>query len=342
MFSKEKVRQKLAILFTAALVLLVTLDKTEVNAVEKKEMVLATATTGGTFYPMGVGMASLWSIKLAKGHGIQVSAITSAGSGENVNMLKNKEIHLAILQGLFGKMGWNGTGSYKGKPYKEMRMISMLWPNTEHFVILKKKVKTGTATDIKGLRFSLGRSGSGAERSCLTIMKGLGLSFNDIKPEHLGHFQGANAMKDGRISGANMPAGPPAGSVTDLFSAPGIDVTILEFTDKQLEQINKTTAYPGYRYVIEAKTYPGQTKAVRSIAQPIVLAVRADVDKDVVYLLTKTLFENPGYLKQVHKMAAFIKLDTAISGLPAPLHPGAYKYFKEKGLKIPNNLIPPA
>ncbi|GAH21631.1 unnamed protein product, partial [marine sediment metagenome] len=101
------------------------------------------------------------------------------------------------------------------------------------------------------------------------------------------------------------------------------------------------TAYPGYRYIIPANTYPGQTKKVRTIAQPNFLGVRADVDTGAIYLLTKTLFENPDYMKNVHKMGTFITLKNALSGLPAPLHPGAYKYYKEKGLKIPKNLIPP-
>jgi len=304
-------------------------------------LVIATATTGGTYYPIGVGMASLWSIRLAKKHGIMVQAITSAGSGENVNMLEGKEVDLAILQGLFGKMSWNGIGIYKGKPNKELRTITMLWPNVEHFVIYKDKVKTGTATDIKGLRFSIGRAGSGTERSGLTIMSGLGMKREDVKGEYLGYFESAKAMKDKRIEGANLVAGPPVAAVTDVFATPGMKAVILEFTDEQLEEINKKTAYPGFRYVIPANMYPGQDKPVRTIAQPNFLGVRMDVDKDVIKLLTKALFENPDYLKAVHKMGGFITLDNALSGLPAPLHAGSYEYYKERGFEIPKNLIPP-
>ena len=313
------------------------------SAAKKKtiSLVIATATTGGTYYPIGVGMASLWSIRLANKHGIMVGAITSAGSGENVNMLKGKEVDLAILQGLFGKMAWNGIGIYKGKPYKELRTISMLWPNVEHFVIFKDKVKTGTITDIKGLRFSIGRAGSGTERSGLTIMEGLGMTRNDVKGEYLGYFESATAMKDRRIDGANLCAGPPVAAVMDVFASPGMQAVILEVTDEQLEQILKNCIYPGYRYTIPANTYPGQDKPIRTIAQPNFLGVRMDVDKGAVYLLTKTLFENLNYMKQVHKSAENIKLEDALSGLPAPLHPGAYKFYKEKGLTIPQNLVPP-
>ncbi len=309
------------------------------SADKPSNLIIATATTGGTYYPIGVGMASLWSIKLAKGHGIQVQPITSAGSGENINMLRNKEVELAILQGLFGKSAWRGLGTYKDKPLKTLRSITMLWPNVEHFVVTSNKVKTGTVADIKGLRFSIGRAGSGTERSGLTIMSALGLGRDDVEGVYLGYFESSSAMKDKRIDGANIPAGPPVAAITDLFAAPGLDVTVLQFTDEQLKAINEQTAYPGYRYVVQAGTYPGQDKDVETIAQPNLLVCRDDIPEEVVYQLTKTLFENPGFLKQVHKMGEWITLENALSGLPAPLHPGALKFYKEKGLDIPPELI---
>jgi len=323
------------------LLTLVFMPQQDARAAKKNiSLIIATATTGGTYYPMGVGMASLWSIKLAKKQGIMVQAITSAGSGENVNMLRNEEVDLAILQGLFGKSAWNGLGAYQGKALKTLRSITMLWPNVEHFVVRSNRVKTGTASDIEGLRFSIGRAGSGTERSGLTIMSALGMDRNSVKGEYLGYFESAKAMKDKRIEGANIPAGPPVAAVTDIFATPGMEATILEFTDEQLQAINEKTAYPGYRYILKAGIYPGQNKAIKTIAQPNLLVCRQDVDEKVIYHLTKTLFENPAFLRQVHKMGAWVTLENALSGLPAPLHPGAYKYFKEKGLNIPGNLLP--
>lgn len=311
-----------------------------VNAVEKPQsLLITTATTGGTYYPMGVSMAVLWSKKLEK-QKIRVAAQSSAGSGENIAMLKNKEADLAILQGIFGVMAWNGTGIYKDKPLKELRTMAMVWPNVEHFVIKTDKVKTGTIMDIKGLRFSIGRAGSGTERSGLTIMEGLGLKRDDVQAEYLGYFESATAMKDGRISGANLPAGPPVAAVTDLFATPRMKVTVLEVTDEQLEAIDKR--FPTwFRYIVPPNTYPGQTKPIKTIAQPNFLGARMDLDPDTIYLLTKTLLENTEEMKKVHAMGAFIKLENAISGLPAPLHPGALRYYKEKNVKIPPSLIPP-
>jgi TRAP transporter TAXI family solute receptor len=307
------------------------------------ELVLATATTGGTYYPVGVALSTLWSIKLRKDKPvIKVNPITSAGSGENVNMLKGKEVEMAILQGLFGKMAWNGVAIYKGKPMKDLRSITLLWPNVEHFVIVQDKVKTGTISDIKGLKFSIGRAGSGTERSGLTIMSGVGMGRDDVKGEYLGYFESSKAMKDKRIQGANLCAGPPVAAVTDLFATPGMKVKVLEFTNEQLKAINKKTPYPGFRYLIPANTYPGQKKEIKTIAQPNFLGIRADVDPAIVYKLTKTIYENLPYLYAIHKATKFMKLELATSGLPCPLHPGALKYYREiGGVMIPDSLIPP-
>ena len=313
-------------------------------AAKPVELVLATATTGGTYYPVGVALSTLWSIKLRseKPAAIKVNPITSAGSGENINMLKGKEVEMAILQGLFGKMAWNGTHIYKGKPMKELRSITLLWPNVEHFVIYQDKVKTGTITDIKGLKFSIGRAGSGTERSGLTIMSGVGMGRDDVKAEYLGYFESSKAMKDKRIEGANLCAGPPVAAVTDLFATPGMKVKVLDFTNEQLEAINKKTPYPAFRYIVPANTYPGQKKEINAIAQPNFLGIRADVDADLVYKLTKTIYENLPYLYAIHQATKFMKLELATSGLPCPLHPGALKYYREVGgVMIPDSLIPP-
>jgi hypothetical protein len=193
--------------------------------------------------------------------------------------------------------------------------------------------------DIKGIRMSVGPSGSGTERSTLTILEGLGLSTGDITPEYLGYTEAATAMKDGRIQGASMPAGPPVAAVADLFASP-IDVQVLEFTEENLKGINSVFD-TWYMYEIPAGTYSGQDKPIQTIAQPNWLAVSDTTDEEVVYKLTKTLFENLDYMYGVHDSAKNIKLETALSGLPAPLHPGAYKYYKEQGMEIPEKLIPP-
>ncbi len=306
-----------------------------------KQYVIATATTGGTYYPVGVALATLTSIKLRK-KGITANAISSAGSGENVDMLKNGEVDFAILQGLFGAMAYNGKMKYKGKAMKNMRSVTMLWQNVEHFVILSKYKKTGTITDLKNFKkgFSIGKRGSGTEGSGRVILSAFGIEPDkDFRTEYLGYTPSAQAMMDNRISGANIPAGPPVSAITQLFATLGADkVTVLEFTDEQMNQVRKV--FPIWtRFIIKAGTYPGQKQDIKTIAQPNFLAVRPEVPAEDVYLILKTIYDNLPFLHNIHKATMAMSLDRAINGLVVPLHPGAVKFYQEKGIKIPANLI---
>jgi len=305
---------------------------------KKTFLKITTASTGGTYYPIGMGMANLWTNKL-KDKNISVSGQSSAGSVENIDILRKGEAELAILQGLIGAMAWTGKDTFEGKAYTDLRSICMLWPNVEHFTVVEKAAKTGNIKDIRGIRMSVGPAASGTEQSTLTIMQGLGMTVKDIIPEHLGYTESAAAMKDGRLEGASMPGGPPVSGITDLYASP-IKVKTLEFTEEDLKGINNVFD-TWYAYEIKVGTYPGQTEPIKTIAQPNWLGVSGKTDKQVVYLLTKTLFENLDEMYKVHKIASEIKLETALEGLPAPLHPGALQYFKEKGLQIPDRLIPP-
>lgn len=305
---------------------------------QKKFINIATASTGGTYYPIGVGMGNLWTEKL-QDQGIKATGQSSAGSVENIDLLRKGEAQLAVMQGLIGAMAWSGKGSFEGNKYEGLRSISMLWPNVEHFVLKNEAVKTGTIEDMKGTRFSVGPQASGTEKSTLIIMEGIGLTIDDIKADYLGYNDAASAIKDGRIDGGSMPAGVPVAAVTELYASKA-GVTVLDVTDEQLAAVNNVFD-TWYRYTIPAGTYQGQEKEINTIAQPNWLAVADAVDEETVYLLTKTLFENLDYMYGVHDSAKNIKLETALNGLPAPLHPGAYKYFKEAGLDIPDRLIPP-
>lgn len=311
-------------------------------AQNKKSYIIATASAGGTYYPVGVAIATLATNKLGD-VGISMSAITSAGSGENIQLLKNRETDFAILQGLFGSMAWQGKGKYKGKPEKDMRSVTMLWENVEHFTIYSEYANTGNIKDIanlEGERFSIGKRGSGTETSGKSILSALGFDVKeDFDFEHMGYSASATAMQDRRILGMNIPAGPPVSAITQAYATIGSDkVTVLNFTDEQIETISQS--YPVWsRFVIPAETYPGQVKDINTISQPNFLAVTPDLPDDDVYKLLETIYSNLEYLHKMHKATNAIKLDRAVSGLPIPLHPGAAKFYKDKGIEVPENLI---
>jgi TRAP transporter TAXI family solute receptor len=308
---------------------------------KEQKYVIATASTGGTYYPVGVGIATIASLKLAKKQKMTFSAITSAGSGENVDMLEKGEVDFAIVQGLFGSMAWQGKAKYKGSPKKNLRSVSMLWQNVEQFTVKNKYAKTGNIMDLKNLydeRFSIGGRNSGSRVSAETILSSLGIDFSKMNIQYLGYTPSSTALQDGKVQGMNTPSGPPTSAVTNVFASIGAkNIKVLEFNADNLKAINSN--YPVWTpFTIKAGTYPGQTKDIKTIAQPNLLVVTKDTPLNTVYLLTKSIYENLPFLNAVHKATKAMSLQKAIAGLPMPLHAGAIKYYEEQGIKIPANL----
>jgi len=303
---------------------------------------LATASTGGTYYPVGVAIATLTKVKIQPEHKQSLSAINSAGSGENVKLLRDNEVQFAILQGLYGNYAWNGTGPLeKDGPQKQLRSVSMLWQNVEQFVIDAEHWNTGTIADmagLKGSKMALGKKNSGTIGSNRKLMGNLGIDIDqDYDLVYGGYGPSANALQNGQVEGISTPAGAPTGAVTRLFAAMGDKVRMLNFSDEQIAQADGGLKL-WTRYVIPARTYPGQEKDINTIAQPNFLAVRADMDEEFVYLLTKTIYENLPFLRAIHKATKAMALEKALAGLPLPLHPGAARYYREAGIRIPAEL----
>ena len=314
------------------------------SAQAQESYLLTTASTGGTYYPVGVALATLVKVRLQNSNGIDMSAISSAGSGENIKLLREGEAHFAILQGLFGAYARTGTGPIASDgPQENLRSITMLWPNVEHFVIRSSFVDTGTISDmgaLEGRAVSLGAQNSGTIGSNRTILGNLGIDIDTFyELVYAGYNPSADALQNGQIDAMSTPAGAPVTAVSRVFAAMGSDATLLSFTDEQMEKANGGLGL-WTRYVVPAGTYPNQDKDFNTIAQPNFLAVSADVPEETVYLITKTIFENLDFLRNIHPATSEMSLQTALGGLPLPLHPGALRYFEEAGLTIPDALRP--
>ncbi|MEZ8699097.1 C4-dicarboxylate ABC transporter substrate-binding protein [Vibrio lentus] len=312
------------------------------SAQEDRSYILATASTGGTYYPVGVALATLSKVKLAPKQHFSLAAISSAGSGENVKLLNENEAQFAILQGLYGAWAWQGLGPYeKSGSQKQLRSVSMLWQNVEHFIVRSDLTETGTMSDLENLngkKFSIGKKNSGTENSGRQIMQGLSVNPEQFKLAFMGYGGSASALQNGTIDGMNTPAGVPVGAVTQAFAALGEDIQILSFTDAQIKQANGDYNI-WTKYEIPANTYPGVDKPITTIAQPNFLAVREDISEEDVYQLTKAIYENLPFLQGIHKATKAMALEKGIAGLPVPLHPGAARYYREVGIDIPSELI---
>jgi len=209
-------------------------------------------------------------------------------------------------------------------------------------VVNKKFAKTGTVSDMvamKGETLSLGKKNSGTLGSNTVLLTNLGADVEkDYNLIYVGYGPSADAMQNGQAGGMSTPAGAPVSAVTKAMANMGDGVVVLDFTDEQMKQADGGMEL-WTRYNIPAETYPGQTKEIKTIAQPNFLAVRADVDEDAVYQITKTTYENLPFLNAIHGATKAMAIEKAIAGLPLPLHPGAAKYYREVGITIPARLI---
>ena len=299
---------------------------------DARSYILATASTGGTYYPVGVALATLAKVKLEPSENIGMSAISSAGSGENVRLLREGEAQFAILQGLYGFYAASGTGPLEEVgPQESLRSVTMLWQNVEHFVVASDVAGDGTIqamVDLTGEAMALGAQNSGTIGSNAAILNGLGVDIDtDYDLVYGGYGPAAEALQNGQVAGISTPAGVPVGAITQLMATAGDDVTLLSFTPEQ------QVAADGGRdlwteYLIPAGTYPGQEADVTTIAQPNFLATSADLAEEDVYLITKTIYENLPFLQAIHPATQAMAIEQAIAGLPLPLHPGAQRYYE--------------
>ena len=318
-----------------------TLAVAGVNAADTKDYVLNTASTGGTYHPVGTAISTLSKVKLLPKEGFSLTAVNSAGSGANVQALGAGTADFAILQGLYGSYAATGTGPVTAKQ-TNMRSVTMLWQNVEQFIVSKDDAKTGTMADmvaLKGKSMGFGKQNSGTLGSNKVLMQGLGVDIEkDYTLVYSGYGPTADALANGQVSGVGIPSGTPTGAITKLMAANTGKFTLLNTTPEEMKKMDAGREL-WTPFIIKAGTYPGQDADVTTIAQPNFLAVNASVDENHVYLLTKALYENLPFLQAIHKATKAMNKDAAMAGLPVPLHPGAVKYYKEIGLTVPDRLI---
>jgi TRAP transporter TAXI family solute receptor len=312
-------------------------------AASGEDITLATASTGGSYYPVGVQLSTIVTEALG-GKGVRMSPITTGGSAENVDLIRTGEAQMAVMMGLYGRDGYTATGTREGRPKVEnLRSVAALWQNVEQYIIRSDKVETGDLSDLAslGTQFSIGPRNSGTEGTSRLVMAAVG-----IDPEtafsvtNMKYGAAAEAFQNGRIDGMSATAGVPTPAVAQAFVTSGDEVAVLNVTDAQLDQINAAAGGLFTRIVIPAGTYEGQTLDVATIQQPNFLAASADLSDEAVYQVTRVMFGELTRLQEANKAAAAIRLETALNGLPVPLHPGALRFYEEQGFDIPDRLRP--
>jgi len=293
---------------------------------------IGTGGTGGIYYPYGGGVAELWS-KYVKG--VKAVAEVTGASVENVKLAHKGETVIGEVMADAAVAGYKGLSKFKGKKHNILTM-AIMYPNVLQVVTLKKSGITNIE-QAKGKNISTGSPGSGTNLMAEAVFKALGIPLKSFKDSRLSFTESANALRDGTIEIGFWCVGPGTSSIMDLATTH--DIRIIEFTQEQAKKVveyNKTYAAVD----LPGGVYRGVDKPVPTVGVMNVIICQKSLDTDLVYNLSKALFEHNDYLCKIHPLAAFTTPENAVKYAPIPIHPGTIKYLKEKGIAVPARLIP--
>jgi uncharacterized protein len=289
---------------------------------------IATGGTGGVYYPLGGALANVLSKSIP---GVDASAEVTSASVDNIKLVAAGKADVAFSLSDTASDGFNGTGKFKEKV--PIRSIAVIYANKSQWVTVDGR-GIEKMQDLKGKRISTGAPGSGTETIALRILEACGIDpEKDVRREKLSVAESVNAIKDKKIDAFFWSGGVPTAAVTDLAATPGTKIKLLDHADAISNLVKKY----GPLYVkgrIPAKSYPGQDKDVSVADVWNVLVVHEKMDEKLAYEITRTVFEKKAELVAVHQEASNLDLANQYKGgSPIPFHPGAVKYFSEKGLK---------
>ena len=300
------------------------------SAAQAQNISIATGGTGGVYYPLGGGFAAVLSKKVP---GMQATAEVTGGSVANMQLIGTGKPYIAFTQADAALDALKGQDKFAGKPIP-VRTLAVLYPNRMHVVSIEG---TGIAkmADMKGKRVSTGSGGSATEVFAFRVIEAAGLDKDkDMKRERLGVAESTNAIKDGKIDAYFWVGGLPTAAVTDLANSPGVKIKMIDIAHLVPEMAKKH----GNIYikdVIPQRMYKGMEADNQAATVTNLLAVHQSMDDKTAYTITKTLFENVVDLVRVHAEAVNIKLENQkAENSSIPWHPGAIKYFAERGIKI--------
>ena len=300
------------------------------SAVAQTRISIATGGTGGVYYPLGGGIANVLSKYVPN---MQATAEVTGASVDNMKLVGAGKAEVGFTMADTAWDAYQGLDKFKDNK-QSVRALVVFYPNLTHVVTVEGK-GINTMADLKGKRISTGAPGSGTEVMAFRILEAYGIDKDkDVKRERLSVAESVNALKDGKIDALIWVGGIPTPAITDLAATPNTKIKLIDHADA----VDKMRTKYGPLYVankIAAKAYPGQEKDSANLTVWNILVVNEKADEKVVYDIVKTMFEKKAEIVAVHKDASYLALDNQLTGgSPIPFHPGALKYFKEKGLKV--------
>ena len=301
-----------------------------VQAQQTKQLSIATGGTGGVYYPLGGGFGNILGKELP---GVTATAQVTGGSVANLQLIGSGKADLCFTQVDAAWDAVNGLDKFAGGKLP-IRALAVMYPNYMH-VVTVEGTGIDKVEDLKGKRVSTGSPGSATEVFAFRVIEAAGLDKDkDMRRERLGVAESVNAVKDKKIDAFFFVVGLPTSSITDLAATPNTKIKVLDHA----QYLDKMLAKYGNIYAagtIPKTTYAGMDADAKGITVWNIMAVNASTDEQLAYDLTRLMLEKQNDLALVHKEALNIKAEWQTSDRAGvPWHPGALKYFKEKGIKV--------
>ena len=289
------------------------------------KMTMGTGGTSGTYYAFG-GVLSQY---IKNYGGIDVTVVSTDGSKADIQGIEVGDYQLGTVQSDVMAYAWSGTKSFEGEPVTNFRVIGGLYAETVQLVTMDPEIKS--PADLAGKTVSIGAPGSGVYFNAVDVLASADLTEDDIKAQYLSFADSAEGLKDGKIDAAFIVAGAPTPAITELMTTNDAYLVPIEgeYADKIMAECPYYT-----ELAIPAGTYPKQDADVMTLTVKATLIVSADASEDDVYNVTKAVYENAAAIATEHSKGAELSIENATTGMTAPFHAGAAKYYAEHGITV--------
>ncbi len=290
-----------------------------------KYLSIGTGSVTGVYYPLGGAIASVVTNSV---EGYSCAAESTGGAVENAGLIINGKLDLGFVAASTLYDAQNGLSSFDGKDGSKIQALFSFFPEVVQILSVDPDIKT--IPDLEGKKVAVGSAGSGTEVMARAILEIYGMSYDDIQEDFLGFGDATTGLKDGTCDAAFTWAGIPTASVMELCATHSI--SMISFSDEELQKLLTVSSYcvPAK---ITKETYPKMYDDAQSFSIPAIICASADLDEEFVYNFMTAVFDNTETFAQTHERGADLSLETALDGLTgAVLHPGAERFFREKGI----------
>jgi TRAP transporter TAXI family solute receptor len=299
-------------------------------AAHAQNISIATGGTGGVYYPMGGGLAAVLSKYVP---GMQATAEVTGGSVDNLKLVGSGKPYVGFTMSDAAQDAYKGEDKFKGHKV-EVRTLMVLYPNRMHVVTVEGK-NINKFGDLKGKRVSTGAPGSATEVMAFRLIEAAGMDKDkDVKRERLSVSESVNALKDGKIDAFFWVGGLPTAAVSDLANTPGNKIKMVDHAEL-VPAMNKKYGNLYVQDTISKAVYRGMDTDNRQATVQNILVADQSMDDKTAYNIVKAMFDHKADIVAVHKEAENFKLENQKKeASPVPWHPGAVKFFAEKGIKL--------